>query len=418
MLFNLVFGRTNVIHTLGLIKLNRIIFYHSDYLTNIADIYGSHMPDPDSMFLMVVFSVCAFSAAVQLFYYLYFYLSIHFYKHPVIQSNKPPVSVIICARNEAENLKNFLPAVLEQDYTEYEVIVVNDCSEDNSYDILGQYLEKYPHLKISNVNKDAKFTHNKKFAQFIGIKAAKNDILLFTDADCQPDSDRWLEGMTSHFNDKTSFVLGYGGYFRKKGFLNKYILYDSITIAMQYLGMAIRGIPYMGVGRNLAYRRSVFFDNKGYGAHNHIISGDDDLFVNTNAIKSNTSVEFRNGTHTRSVPCSHLSEWVKQKKRHLSTAPYYKFRDKILLITEPLTRALFYLTVIILLSYLFLWQIVLAIFGIRLLTQIIVYKLVQKKLNESGLTIYSLFFDIFSPVVNIIVYFSNIQGRSAKNKWK
>ena len=147
---------------------------------------------------------------------------------------------------------------------------------------------QYPHLKISTVNKDPKFTHNKKFAQFIGIKAAKNDILLFTDADCQPESDKWLEDMTSHFDDKTDFVLGYGGYLNEKGLLNKYIRYDSMTIAMQYLGMAIRGIPYMGVGRNLAYRRSVFFNNKGFGAHNHIISGDDDLFVNSNATKSNT----------------------------------------------------------------------------------------------------------------------------------
>ena len=141
----------------------------------------------------------------------------------------------------------------------------------------------------------------------------------------------------------------------RKGLLNKYIRYDSMTIAMQYLGMAIRGIPYMGVGRNLAYRRSVFFRNKGFGTHNHIISGDDDLFVNTNATGENTCVEFRNETHTRSVPCSDFNEWIKQKKRHLTTAPYYKFRDKFLLITEPVTRILFYTAFIILLSFIFLW---------------------------------------------------------------
>ncbi len=376
------------------------------------------MSDPDNLFLLIIFSVFALTAITQLFYYLFFYLSVHRYNHPDPQSDKPQISIIICARNESENLKNFLPAVLEQDYPAFEVIVVNDCSEDNSYDILGQFLEKYPHLKISNVNKDPKFTHNKKFAQFIGIKAAKNDILLFTDADCLPDSKRWLESMASHFNDKTSFVLGYGGYLRKKGLLNRYIRYDSYTIAMQYLGMAIRGIPYMGVGRNLAYRRSIFFENKGYGAHNHIISGDDDLFVNTNATKSNTTVEYRNGSHTRSVPCSRIDEWIKQKKRHLTTAPYYKTRDKILLITEPVTRVLFYLTFVILILLLFLWQFVLAIFCIRLIVQIIVHKLVQKKLNESGLTFFSLIFDIFSPAINIIIYFSNIQGRSAKSKWK
>jgi poly-beta-1,6-N-acetyl-D-glucosamine synthase len=398
--------------------LFKYIFCHSDYLINIADLYDSQMVDHYNVFLLAVFSIFAIVTTIQLFYYLFFYLAVYTYKPEITSTTKLPVTVIICARNESENLRNFLPAVLEQDYPDYEVIVVNDCSEDNSYEILGNYLIQYPHLKISTVSKDPKFTHNKKFAQFIGIKAAKNDILVFTDADCQPESDKWLEGMVSHFDDRISFVLGYGGYLKERGFLNKYIRYDSSTIAMQYLGMAIRGIPYMGVGRNLSYRRSVFFSNKGYGAYNHIISGDDDLFVNTNASGKNTCVEFREGMHTRSIPCSGINEWIKQKKRHLTTAPYYKLRDKLLLITEPSARVLFYTSFIVLLSLKFQWPYVLAVFILRLITQIIVFNLVHKKLNETGLVTYSLFFDIFSPAINGIVYLSNNLRRSVKNKWK
>jgi cellulose synthase/poly-beta-1,6-N-acetylglucosamine synthase-like glycosyltransferase len=376
------------------------------------------MADQNNVFLLIIFSIFVLAATIQLFYYFFFYLAVHLFKSADTKTKYQSVSVIICARNEAENLSNFLPAVLEQDYPDYEVIVVNDCSEDNSYDVLGKYLMQYPHLKISNVNKDPKFTHNKKFAQFIGIKAAKNDILLFTDADCQPESDKWIERMTSHFDDKTTFVLGYGGYLNEKGLLNKYVRYDSMTIAMQYLGMAIRGIPYMGVGRNLAYKRSAFFANKGFGAHNHLISGDDDLFVNTNASGNNTCIEFRKGTHTRSIPCYNINEWIKQKKRHLSTAPYYKFRDRVLLITEPATRILFYSAFIVLLSYCFLWPFVLAVFGFRLITQIIIFTVVQKKLNEPGLLTYSLFFDIFSPIINAVLLLSNIRSRPGKNRWK
>jgi glycosyltransferase involved in cell wall biosynthesis len=372
----------------------------------------------DNLIFLTIFSVFALSAAIQLFYYLFWYLSVYTYKPSDSNTKKEAVSVIICARNEAENLSNFLPSVLEQDYPDYEVIVVNDCSEDNTYYILGEFLKLYPNLKISTINKDPKFTHNKKFAQFIGIKAAKNDILLFTDADCQPESDKWLEGMTTHFNDKITFVLGYGGYLNEKGLLNKYIRYDSMTIAMQYLGMAIKGVPYMGVGRNLAYRRSVFFDNNGYGNHNHIISGDDDLFVNSNARKSNTMVEFRTGTHTRSIPSSGIKEWINQKKRHLTTAPYYKLRDKILLITENAARVVFYSSFIILLSFSFLWPFVLAIFSLRLIVQTTVIALNQKRLNEPGIVAYSLIFDIFSPVINSILYLSKIRRRPGKNRWK
>jgi len=376
------------------------------------------MSGHENVFLLVIFLVFISAAAIQLFYYLYFYLSVHQYKPEVINPVKLPVSVIICARDEAENLTRFLPSVLEQDYPDYEVVVVNDCSEDSSREILEDFQLKYPHLKVSTINKDPKFTHNKKLAQFIGIKAAKNEILLFTDADCRPESNKWLEGMTMHFNEKISFVLGYGGFLNENGFLNKYIRYDSITIAMQYLAMAIRGIPYMGVGRNLAYRRSVFFANKGYGPYNHIISGDDDLFVNANATGANTTIEFNLNTHTRSIPCTNFDQWLAQKRRHLTTAHYYKLRDKTLLIAEPVSRIIYNITLIVLLSYTFLWPFVLSVFVIRLITQVYIFKLIQLKLNEPGMVVYSLFFDIFSPLMNSIVYLSNIQSRSVKNKWK
>jgi biofilm PGA synthesis N-glycosyltransferase PgaC len=372
----------------------------------------------NNLFPLILFVLFSITAAVQLFYYLWFYLAVYLKKEKPIKPDGKPVSIIICARNEAENLSNFLLSVLEQDYPDYEVIVVNDCSEDNSYDVLGKLLPKYPHLRVSNVNKDPKFTHNKKFAQFIGIKAAKNDILVFTDADCRPESPKWLEGIVSNFEEKTCFVLGYGGYISTKGLLNRYIRYDCMTIAMQYLGMAIRGVPYMGVGRNLAYRRSLFFENKGFGTHNHVISGDDDLFVNSNANEYNTAVEFRHETHTRSIPCSTFSDWTIQKKRHLTTAPYYKYRDKLMLIAEPASRVIFYIAFIVLLALPFLWQYVLMIFGLRLIAQITVVALVQKKLNEPGMTGYSIFFDIFSPLINGFLYLTNKFKRPGKYQWK
>jgi hypothetical protein len=224
--------------------------------------------------------------------------------------------------------------------------------------------------------------------------------------------------MTSHFDEKTDFVLGYGGYIKENGLLNKYIRYDCLTIAMQYLGMAIRGIPYMGVGRNLAYRRSVFFNNKGFGLHNHVVSGDDDLLVNTIANGKNTITEFSTETHTRSLPSTELSEWVLQKKRHLTTAPYYKFRDKFLLIMEPLSRVLFYASFIVLLAWLFLWPWVLVTFALRMIVQITLFLLIQKKLNEPGMLGYLLFFDIFSPLINSIIFFSNTRSKSGINQWK
>jgi hypothetical protein len=189
-------------------------------------------------------------------------------------------------------------------------------------------------------------------------------------------------------------------------------------IAMQYLGMAIKGFPYMGVGRNMSYRKSLFFRKKGFGAHNQLPSGDDDLFVNSNAVKNDTRVEYSIETHTRSVPCSNFPEWMNQKKRHITTAPFYKIRDRILLNTEPASRIIFYTAFIVLLATLTLWPVVLAMFTVRLIIQIIVYANAQKRLNEKALLPYSLIFDIFSPFLYGVVYLSNLLSKPDKNGWK
>lgn len=369
-------------------------------------------------FKTILFIAFCTAAAVQLFYYLWFYLAPAIYKPAKKVAATPPVSVIICARNEAANLERFLPAVLEQDYPSFEVIVVNDCSEDDSFDVLGGLLAKYSTLRVSSVSKDPKFTHNKKLAQFIGIKAALYDILLFTDADCMPESDKWLAGMVSNYSKGIEFVLGYGGYLRTKGLLNRYLRYDCMFIASQYLGMAIRGIPYMGVGRNLSYLKAVFFRNRGFGIHNHLQSGDDDLFVNTNASSKNTAVEFSTGTHTRSVPAATPAEFVKQKQRHFTTARYYRVRDKILLFAEPLSRVVFYILLVILSTSLYRWPFLASVFGVRLFVQVSFTVAAGRKLNERGLLPYSIIFDIFSPLINIVLYLTSIKNRTGRVTWK
>jgi glycosyltransferase involved in cell wall biosynthesis len=372
----------------------------------------------DNPFFIALLVVFGLSFLVQVFYYLYYYLAPAIFRHPDSLPKNDPVSVIICARNEEGNLRKFLPAVLEQDYPDFEVVVVNDCSEDNSYEVLGEYLKKYPNLKVSNIIKDPKFTHNKKFAQFIGIKAAKNEILVFTDADCKPESEKWISIIVSRFEPKIDFVLGYGGFITKKGLLDKYIRYDCMTIAMQYIGMALKGMPYMGVGRNLAYRRSLFFDKKGFGNHTHLASGDDDLFVNSNASGTNIAVEFRKESYTRSVEASDFNEFFKQKKRHLTTAVHYKLRDKVALISEPVSRVLFYISFVILISNLFLWPVVLGVFAVRLIGQVTVFMLNQKKFNEPGLLQWVPIFDIISPFINAVLYAGSLREGTGKNKWK
>lgn len=330
----------------------------------------------------------------------------------------PPVSVVICARNEAENLARFLPSVLEQDYPVYEVVVVNDCSEDNSDDVLGDMMKRYPHLRVSMIQKDPDFSHTKKLAMLIGIKAAQNDLLVFTDADCRPASPKWLRRVASAASGDADIIIGYGAYMPEKGILNKYIRYETMFAAMQYFGMAMAGVPYMGVGRNLAYRKSYFFSRGGFGPHNHILSGDDDLFVNRNATAENVNLMLSQDSFTLSVAQNKVAAWAKQRRRHFTAAAYYKNNDKIRLFLEPLSRVVYYGLMITLLIMLVSWPLVAIIAAARLTIRSAFLSKASARFNEPRLWFFSLFFDILAPFVSAFLFLTSRRKGKGRETWK
>lgn len=256
---------------------------------------------------------------------------------------KTPVSVIICARNEARNLERNLEKVLHQDYPDFEVIVVNDCSSDDSDDVLRNFQEKYQHLKVVKIEEHPRYKTAKKFAATLGIKAAAHEILIFTDADCEPASSSWIEIMASHYQkNETEIVLGYSPYFRKKGFLNKLIRYETFQTALNYCSFALYGMPYMGVGRNLSYQKSLFFKGKGFAAHMHIPSGDDDLFVNQNATALNVAIEIEEDAQVWSTPKNTWKSYWQQKIRHLGAGKVYKKQHRVYLGLQGSSAICFY----------------------------------------------------------------------------
>jgi poly-beta-1,6-N-acetyl-D-glucosamine synthase len=207
---------------------------------------------------MVVFWVLVFGLVLQLFYLLYFFLRLARYQRPEGIVEFPPVSVVICARNEDDNLVAFLPIVLAQDYPHFEVVVVNDCSFDNTEDILKEFADRNAHLKVVTIKEDEYYAHGKKVALMMGIKGAKHEHLLLTDADCRPAGTNWLRSMAAHFTTETEIVLGYGPYEKQAGLLNKLIRFDAFMVALHYLSFSLARVTYMGVGRNLAYRKELF----------------------------------------------------------------------------------------------------------------------------------------------------------------
>ena len=353
---------------------------------------------------------------VQLFYYLFFFRRVAYYKpEEKNQSQQHPVSVIICARDEDENLARNLPGILVQDYsTTHEVIVVNDNSIDDTKYILAELQKTFKKLQVVALEQEAKMIAGKKFPLSIGIKESKHEIVLLTDADCVPASEHWLFKMQHHYCNGIEVVLGYGAYQKAPGFLNKVIRFETFHTALQYLSYALAGKPYMGVGRNLAYRKELFFRNKGFSSINHIPSGDDDLFINQVANKRNTAVSLDPEAFTLSKPKQTWKDWMRQKNRHYSTGKFYKASHQFLLGLYTGSFILFY-PLFIASLFLFDWRFALIPFIIRLITQAIIWKKAMKKLEEGDLFPLFIFWDLWLFFYYII--FAPALWRKPKKTW-
>ncbi len=335
---------------------------------------------------------------IQLAYYLVIFSRLAFYKpKQKLNSQEQPVSVIVCAKNEAKNLLKNLPGVLVQTYkTTHEVILVDDNSTDDSKYVIEELQRAFKILNPLKLKQEARLTTGKKFPLSMGIKAARYETLLLTDADCVPASDNWIKIMQDGFNDGTEIVLGYGAYHKAPGILNKIIRFETFHSALQYLSYALAGMPYMGVGRNLSYKKGVFLRNNGFSSYSQIPGGDDDLFINAAATKTNTNIVIDPQAHTLSEPKRTWENWLNQKYRHYSTAKYYKKNHRLLLGLYSATQFLIYPLTVAALFY--SWKLALLFFCIRLSAQAIIFNKTMKKLNEADLFPMFVLFDMWMCV--------------------
>ena len=295
------------------------VWYMSDYLNWI---------------LILVFSV-------QAIYWILLIVGIQKKKQQPHISSLPPLSIIVCAHDEEHNLKELIPLLLAQDHPEFEVIIVDDRSNDGTWDLLLRETQKHPRLRMVKVTIKPGHIPGKKFALTLGIKAAQHDIILLTDADCRPESTAWTSEMASRFSTETDIVIGISPYNKESGWLNMLIRFEALLTAVFYSSFTKLGIPYMGVGRNLAYRKNIFFEGKGFNTHLSTVGGDDDLFVNQHARPSNTVVVMEKATLMHSIPARSFQSFFTQKIRHLAAGKMYRPSHRLLLAPLMVSQATF-----------------------------------------------------------------------------
>lgn len=319
--------------------------------------------------------------------------------------NNPPVSVIVCSVDDSENLKRCLPTILEQDYPEFEVIIVNDSYTVECQSLIHTYKKKYSNLYSTYIPEGAKYLSRKKLSITIAAKAAKYDTLLFTEPNCFLEDNRWIRNMMRNFTQGTQMVLGYCRFEKKKGYTNRLASYDNIFSAMQYLGYATEKRPYKGVGRNLAYQKNLFFDNKGFSKYLYLQIGEDDLFVNQVATTTNTRIELS----PESIPTCNITryDWKNQKMSNALTSDFYPKSISYLFGFEVFTRYVFYALFlgIAALSALFYFHWMVAViagifFILRYLVQLSTINKTADNLKDRKFHLSIVYFDLMLPIIN------------------
>jgi glycosyltransferase involved in cell wall biosynthesis len=352
--------------------------------------------------LLIVFCVFIAVVVIQFLYYIVVFGKFSFAKPQTVTPKRVPISVIVCAKNEEENVKKFVPLLAEQDYHTFEIVLIDDASSDNTLEIFEEFEKQYPNIKLVKVENNEAFWGNKKFALTLGIKAAKYEYLLFTDADCYPTSKDWITSMSAQFTQQKNIVLGYGAYEKiSNSFLNKIIRFETLLTATQYFAWAKIGKPYMGIGRNMAYKREEFFKVRGFMDHMKIRSGDDDLFINQAANGDNTTICYLPDSFTYSTPKTRFKDWFTQKRRHVSTAKHYKLFDRNQLGLFYLSQLLFILLPIVLLAFQYQWIAVVSIIGFRYLFAWLTLGFAAGKLKEKDVM-------YWFPIIEIVLIFTQL----------
>ncbi len=367
--------------------------------------------------ITVLFLFFAFMAFINLLYTFVIYGRLAFFKEPAKLSDAqlPPVSIIIAARNESDNLYENLPYLLQQNYPEYEIIVVNNQSIDDSAYLLNAFTQQFENVRVIEVNRSQHIKPGKKLPLTLGIKGAKYEHLLFIDADCKPTSNTWLKSMASNFVTGKELVIGYGPYTKEKGFLNRVIRFDTTWIAVSYFSMALAKLPYMGVGRNMAYTKTLFNSVNGFKSHYSLPSGDDDLFIQEAAKNRNYAINIDQHSYSYSAPHSTWSGWIRQKTRHYSTSNRYSRLKKLMLGVYPASLLFVLFTFIILMFDADFRWLALASFLLLTFLKWWIQGRCFNKLHEKSFVAYLPLWDIFYTILMPIIYYSS--DKKEVNKW-
>jgi len=374
-----------------------------------------------SFIVLIVFLV---ALLLQLVYIWVVFGKTAFYKKKKQPDGKrEPVSVIVCSRDSLHYLTELIPVLIDQDYPDYEVVIVNNCSTDETQMFLDDLERIEPRVKVVQLRQQLNFFHGKKFPLSMGIKSAQNDLLVFTDPECIPDGNGWLSSVVDSYEKNTEIAIGYCYRKPKKGLADKVMRFIELIDGLNYMSFALMGHPYSADGKCLSYRKTLFYKAKGFTSHYTVSAGDDSLFVNDNAKKGNTTVVIDPDNAIASEPIN-FRTWFLQRSFKSSAIPHYGFLTKLLLSVYPLTQVLFFASFIALLCLkpsfevaalpVLYIPVLVVLFLLRFVSQTIVLQRASKQLKVQRLAPWFFIGDIAYLLFNPLIVFLGAMGIGSK----
>lgn len=363
-----------------------------------------------SLVIVVVFALITF---IELLYYYVLYARFAFRKRqpaPEVTLDSPPVSVILVVKDAAAVLLKTLPRLLNQHYPHFELVIVNDNSKDDTKLLLLEYQQQYDNIHIVNLDSAVTSIRGNKYALSIGIRCAKYENMIFTDAECAPSSVHWLEHMASQFSDTQHIVLGYSTYMKRNNPINRMLHFDTMLSALQYFSLALVHSTYRGDHKNIGYTKTLFYKQRGFASHNHLVYGDEDIFISKAASRKNTAVVYDPDSYTVLQRQAYYKYWVHHKEGLYYTRKHNTAKNRFFLNFYGILNPLFYLALVlaILATYnqIVMLAIVLGITLVRIISLYLVFGFAAKRLNEKQTIPALLFYDLLFAFLNPIYFVS------------
>ena len=370
--------------------------------------------------------VCLISLGIVALLLLVYYFGLFgpfvFRKEKSRTSNEdlPPISIVITAHNEAHHLVESLPVILTQEYPDYEVVLVNDNSQDEIEQLALELNNRYHHLHYVNMGSSRSTMEGRKFPFAIGIQAASNPTVVFTNSSCIPSSPFWLQHIASKFVRQKEVVLAHTTYQSRGGLLNKWLHYDALVNSVRAFSYTLAKMPVLADSHNLAFKRHLFFDNKEkFFALSRLPFGEDNIFINQVANGKMCDVAVDPEAVIYQTPIS-FSDWLRNKRYELVSQSYYRALHRFVLQCYNWLSFLFYPAAIasIALAALEMNWLALGIgIGVTLLKfgmQFMVFHKGAKKMGEKGAAVSMLFFDLFFLLLQPWIY---LASKFEKSRW-